>query len=105
MGSPIEIARGLRRRRARHDEWNEDVGSSAAEARDGLVFSDPIAAKPGATDDALRPCPERWLGAGTHGDPRAMLPPLLDLPVERILTSHGEPVLAGGREAPAGVLA
>jgi|SRR4051794_13993284 hypothetical protein len=197
MGSPIEIARGLRRWTARHDEWNEDVGSVAAETRDGLVFIDPIAppaglgrpdhvlltvywhgrdtarlgagsvwaptrsvrplgnrdiavsnafrpgdalpggiqafgtprvsevvfwlpehcalavgdvllgagAKPGATHDPLRLCPERWLGAATHDDLRAMLAPLLDLPVERILTSHGEPVLAGGREALAGVLA
>ena len=62
-------------------------------------------AKPGATDDALRLCPERWLGAGTHDDLRAMLAPLRELPVERVLTSHGEPVLSGGREALAGALA
>jgi hypothetical protein len=30
---------------------------------------------------------------------RAALRPLLDLPIELILVSHGEPVLAGGREA------
>ena len=34
-----------------------------------------------------------------------MLAPLLELPVERILTFHGEPVLSGGREALARVLA
>ena len=34
-----------------------------------------------------------------------MLAPLLDLPVERVLTSHGDPVLSGGREALARVLA
>lgn len=36
---------------------------------------------------------------------RVLLAPLLDLPVERVLTSHGEPVLARGREALAGALA
>ena len=197
MGSATEIAPGLRRWTARHGEWNEDVGSVAADTRDGLVFIDPIAppaglgrpdhvlvtvywhardtgalgagavwapvrsarplrnreiavshafraghdlpggirafatprvsevvfwlpdhgalvvgdvllgagAKPNATDDALRLCPERWLGSGTHDDLRAMLAPLLDLPVERVLTSHGEPVLSGGREALTRVLA
>ena len=30
---------------------------------------------------------------------RAALHPLLDLPVERVLTSHGDPVLRDGREA------
>jgi hypothetical protein len=34
-----------------------------------------------------------------------MLTPLLELPVEQVLVSHGEPVLTGGREALAGVLA
>jgi hypothetical protein len=197
MGSATEIAPGLRRWTARHEEWNEDVGSVAADTRDGLVFIDPIAppaglgrpdhvlvtvywhgrdtgglgaarvwaptrsarplrsrdiavsdafragdelpggiqafatprvtevvywlpdqralvvgdvllgagAKPAATDDVLRLCPERWLGSGAHDDLRAMLTPLLELPVQRILVSHGEPVLSGGREALAGVLA
>jgi hypothetical protein len=27
------------------------------------------------------------------------LRPLLELPIERVLVSHGEPVLSGGREA------
>ena len=56
-------------------------------------------AKPGATDDALRLCPEGWLGKSTHDDLRESLRPLLDLPVERVLVSHGAPVLGGGREA------
>jgi hypothetical protein len=62
-------------------------------------------ARPHATSDVLRLCPERWLGSGTHDDVRAMLTPLLELPVEQVLVSHGEPVLTGGREALAGVLA
>jgi glyoxylase-like metal-dependent hydrolase (beta-lactamase superfamily II) len=47
----------------------------------------------------LRLCPERWLGKPTHDDLRESLRPLLDLPVERVLVSHGEPVLNGGRAA------
>ncbi len=61
-------------------------------------------AKPKATDEPLRLCPERWLGGGTHGDLRQSLRPLLDLPVEHVLTSHGAPVLGRGREALASVL-
>jgi glyoxylase-like metal-dependent hydrolase (beta-lactamase superfamily II) len=63
-------------------------------------------AKPHATDDPLRLCPERWLGGGaTHDDLRESLAPLLELPVVRVLVSHGEPVLRGGGRALAAVLA
>lgn len=37
-----ELAPGLRRWTARHEEWNEDVGSLALETADGLVLIDPI---------------------------------------------------------------
>jgi hypothetical protein len=37
-----EIAPGLRRWTARHEEWHEQVGSVAVETNDGLVFIDPI---------------------------------------------------------------
>ena len=56
-------------------------------------------AKPRATRDALRLCPERWLGKPTHDDLRASLRPMLGLPVERLLVSHGEPVLQDGGAA------
>jgi len=56
-------------------------------------------AKPRATDDPLRLCPERWLGKSTHDDLRRSLEPLLELPVEHVLTSHGAPVVGGGRAA------
>jgi hypothetical protein len=62
-------------------------------------------AKPRATDDPLRLCPERWLGKATHADLRESLAPLLELPVSRVLVSHGTPVLRGGRSALATVLA
>jgi glyoxylase-like metal-dependent hydrolase (beta-lactamase superfamily II) len=63
-------------------------------------------AKPRPTDDPLRLCPERWIGGGkTHDDLRASLRPLLELPVEQVLVSHGAPVLDDGRAALAAVLA
>jgi glyoxylase-like metal-dependent hydrolase (beta-lactamase superfamily II) len=61
-------------------------------------------AKPRPTDEPLRPCPERWLGKATHEDLRASLRPLLDLPVEQVLVSHGQPVLQDARAALAAVL-
>jgi hypothetical protein len=61
-------------------------------------------AKPRATDERLRLCPERWLGKATHDDLRASLRPLLELPVEHVLVSHGEPIVGGGSEALARVL-
>ncbi len=54
-------------------------------------------AKPRATDDPLRLCPERWLGKATHADLRESLAPLLQLPVERVLVSHGRAVLENGK--------
>ena len=53
-------------------------------------------------DGGVRVCPDSWLRylKGIDGAQlRVLLAPLLDLPVERVLCSHGEPVLAGGREA------
>lgn len=187
-----EIAPGLRRWTARHEEWNENVGSLALETDDGLVLIDPIdpprglrrpdhvlltvfwhyrstldvkakrvwasartvkalanrgvsvtdpisrgdelpggvqpfetarrgelvywlpkqrsvavgdvllgaGAKPRPTDEPLRLCPERWLGqATTHADLRKSLRPLLDLPVQRVLVSHGAPLLRAGKRA------
>jgi hypothetical protein len=51
----------------------------------------------------VRVCPDSWLGylkpGLTGAELRVTLQPLLDLPVERVLTSHGEPVLSRGREA------
>lgn len=55
-------------------------------------------AKPKPTDEPLRLCPERWLGTKqTHADLRESLAPLLELPVERVLVSHGAPVLENGK--------
>ena len=46
MGFAVEIAPGLRRWTAWHEEWREDVGSVAVETGDGLVFIDPRASRP-----------------------------------------------------------
>ena len=61
-------------------------------------------AKPRATKEPLRLCPERWLGKATHADLRRTLEPLLALPVQRVLVSHGKPVLRGGKRALENVL-
>jgi glyoxylase-like metal-dependent hydrolase (beta-lactamase superfamily II) len=191
-----QVAPGLRRWTAWHDEWEQDVGSLALETSDGLVLIDPIepppelrspahvlitvfwhgrttadletgrvwastrsarplenrgitvtdrfragdelpggiqafqtprvtevvfwlpeqravavgdvllgaGAKPRATPEPLRLCPERWLGKASHAELRESLRPLLDLPVEQVLVSHGEPVLGDARAALTAVL-
>jgi glyoxylase-like metal-dependent hydrolase (beta-lactamase superfamily II) len=196
MTSIVQVAPGLRRWSALHDEWREEVASLAVDTDEGLVLIDPIdpprgvarpdhvlltvfwhgrsvggltaehvwaskrgvrrlrnrgvdvtdtiedgalpggirafptardsevvywlprqkavvvgdvllgaGAKPNATDDPLRLCPERWLGKASHADLRRSLRPLLELPVQRVLVSHGEPVLRAGKRALAAVLA
>jgi glyoxylase-like metal-dependent hydrolase (beta-lactamase superfamily II) len=55
-----------------------------------LVPGDVILGREGG---GLRLCPESWLPAGVgHAQLRSVLAPLLELPVERVLVSHGEPV-------------
>jgi hypothetical protein len=69
-------------------------------AQRSLVVGDVLlgaGAKPKATDEPLRLCPERWLGGPSLDDLRESLRPLQGLPVERVLVSHGAPVLADGR--------
>jgi len=61
-------------------------------------------AKPRATSDPLRLCPERWVRPGTVGELRTSLQPLLKLPVEQVLVSHGAPVIRGGHAALAAAL-
>jgi hypothetical protein len=51
----------------------------------------------------LRLCPDSWLrylpSRMRQAELRAALRPLLDLPVELVLVSHGTPVLSGARDA------
>jgi glyoxylase-like metal-dependent hydrolase (beta-lactamase superfamily II) len=54
----------------------------------------------------VRMCPESWLpGDKGHAELAASLRPLLELPVKRILLSHGEPVLEDAMDALAAALA
>ena len=54
----------------------------------------------GAEGGGLRLCPASWLPEGVGQDElRASLRPLLELPVERVLVSHGEAVLERGHGA------
>jgi hypothetical protein len=56
-------------------------------------------------DDAggIRLCPDSWLAYLTESldqaGLRTLLRPLRDLPVQRVLVSHGEPLLSGGAAA------
>jgi hypothetical protein len=57
----------------------------------------------GADGGGLRLCPDSWLRYLPSGmrasELREALRPLLELPVEMVLVSHGEPVLRSGRDA------
>jgi hypothetical protein len=57
----------------------------------------------GGREGGLRLCPDSWLrylpSGMTGAELREALKPLLRLPIELVLVSHGEPVLSGGRDA------
>ncbi len=61
-------------------------------------------AKPHATSEPLRLCPERWLGDKKYRDLRKSLRPLLELPLERIVPSHGDPVVSDAKDVLAALL-
>ena len=49
--------------------------------------------------DRLHVCPDSWLGDRDPNEFRASLRPLLELPIELLLLTHGEPVEEHAREA------
>jgi hypothetical protein len=55
----------------------------------------------GAPDGGLRVCPQSWLSRVHVNRPGLveLLRALVELPIERVLVSHGEPVLHDGRAA------
>lgn len=55
----------------------------------------------GAPDGGLRLCPESWMRSVRLDldGLRELLRPVAELPIERVLVSHGQPVLRGGRQA------
>jgi len=62
-------------------------------------------AKPRGTAEPLRLCPERWVRPAGLDELRRSLRPLLELPVEQVLVSHGDPVESGGHAVLAAALA
>jgi hypothetical protein len=100
----------VERYRASMTTLPEGVGAFAFERAGETIFWLPEhgALVPGDRilgDDAggLRVCPDSWLrylqNGLTGAELRDLLRPLLELPIESVLVSHGEPVLSGGREA------
>jgi hypothetical protein len=53
----------------------------------------------GGRRGGLRVCPRSWLPSMSSAELRDRLAPLLELPVELVLVSHGRPVLRRGRAA------
>ncbi len=70
-----------------------------------LVVGDRIL---GGRAGGLRLCPDSWMASLrdpiTQEQLRVLLAPVLELPVERVLTSHGAPVLRHGARALAEIL-
>jgi glyoxylase-like metal-dependent hydrolase (beta-lactamase superfamily II) len=124
-GLPVAILTTLSFHRRSRDELAARYGASTSRAKKSLpqrVETIPIrgagetmvwlpelrALIPGDRllgDDrgGLRLCPDSWLrylpSKMNQAGLREALRSLLDLPVEMVLVSHGEPVLSGGREA------
>jgi hypothetical protein len=61
----------------------------------------------GAEGGGLRVCPQSWLEdvRANRVEIAALMRPLLELPIERVLVSHGEPVLHEGHAALARAIA
>jgi hypothetical protein len=125
-GQPVVIVTTLQFHRRSRDELAERYGASTSRAKktlprdvetvvvknagETMVWLPKVRALiPGDRllgDDStggVRLCPDSWLRYLPSGMRRAELRkallPLLDLPVEVVLVSHGEPVLENGREA------
>jgi hypothetical protein len=124
-GLPVAILTTIAFHRRSRDELAERYGARISRARPTLpagVESRPIrgagetifwleehrALVPGDRligdgRGGLRLCPQSWLrylpSRISAADLATSLRPLLDLPIEIVLVSHGEPVTAGGRDA------
>lgn len=61
-------------------------------AHGALVFGDIVIARDGGLE-----LPRTWIGEECYDEVVESLRPLLELPIERVLVTHGEPVLEDGR--------
>jgi hypothetical protein len=119
----VAVVNTIKWHRRSRDEVAERYDASASRARDALPEGvDPIPirragetmfwlAEPGTLvpgdrligdgRGGLRLCPASWIGytGGTLDELRKALRPLLELPIQRVLVSHGEPVLRNGAAA------
>jgi len=74
------------------EAWDERIFWIPAHG--ALVFGDLVLGR----DGGLR-LPRTWIGDEHYDEVAGSLRPLLDLPVERVLVTHGEPVLEQARDA------
>jgi hypothetical protein len=119
----VVVANTIKWHRRSRDEVAERYGASTSRARGALPegvepvpirragetmfwLPKPAALVPGDRligdrRGGLRLCPRSWIGytGSTLDEVREALRPLLELPVQRVLVSHGEPVLRNGRGA------
>jgi len=130
-GLPVAILTTIGFHRRSRDQLAERYGASTSRARRSLpagIESFPISGAGetvfwlaahrtlvpgdrilGAPDGGLRICPESWLSYLPSGigvpQLRDRLRPLLELPIENVLVSHGDPIVGDGRRALADALA
>ena len=106
---PVERRTGITARSARPgEELPGNVEAYASGRAAELVYRLPqhraLVAGDVLLGGPLRICPGGWVGKGGQAAVRSALRPLLDAPLDRVLVSHGEPVLRGGRAALAAAL-
>ena len=90
------------------DRLPGDVEAHASGRPSELVYLLPLHRALVAGDvllgDPLRICPAGWVGKGGQPAVRKALRPLLNEPLDRVLVSHGDPVLRAGHNALAAAL-
>jgi glyoxylase-like metal-dependent hydrolase (beta-lactamase superfamily II) len=75
------------------------------DAARAALFAGDVLLGDGAEGEGLGLCPEPWLDGASLDTLRTGLAPVLELPVELVLTAHGTPTLGDGRAALAAALA
>jgi glyoxylase-like metal-dependent hydrolase (beta-lactamase superfamily II) len=107
---PVERRTGLEPRAVRPgDPLPGDLEAHASGRAAELVYRLPeqraIVVGDVLLGDPLRICPAGWVGKGGQAAVREALEPMLDQPLDRVLVSHGDPVLRAGQAALAAALA